>query len=137
GLRVNGAVVLRTDRPDLAAMRATRAVLAAGEPLILFPEGGISLTGRPATAQPGIISVAAAARVPIVPGAIRGASEPFPRSARVPRRGGVTVAFGTPLPPPPAADRPVRQRLANRLMVHIAALLDGVPQPSPPWGLEV
>src|SRR5215470_2674775 len=62
GLRVNGAVAVRTDRPDLTAMRAARAVLAAGESLILFPEGGISLTGRPTPAQPGIISVATAAR---------------------------------------------------------------------------
>ena len=137
GVRVNGAVVVRTDRPDLGAMRAARAVLAAGEPLILFPEGGISRTGRPTPGQPGIISVATAAQVPIVPVAIRGAFEAFPRSARLPQPGSVTIAFGRPLPPPPAADRTVRQRLANRLMAHIAALLDGAPQPSPPWGVEV
>lgn len=134
GLRVNGAVPVRTDRPDFSAMRAARAVLAAGEPLILFPEGGISLTGRPGAAQPGIISLAMAAAVPIVPVAIRGAFEAFPRAARLPRPRPVTVSFGTPLPTPPRGDRRVQQALADRLMVHIAALLDRQPQPSPPWG---
>lgn len=134
GLRINGAVPVRTDRPDLGAMRAARAVLAAGEPLILFPEGGISLTGRPGRAQPGIISLAMATRTPIVPVAIRGAHEAFPRAARLPRPGRVTVVFGTPLPAPESADRTVQQQLADRLMAHITALLDGTPQPSPPWG---
>jgi 1-acyl-sn-glycerol-3-phosphate acyltransferase len=113
-------------------MRTARAVLAAKEPLILFPEGGISRTGRPGRAQPGIIALAAAARVPIVPVAIRGAFEAFPRDRRVPRRGRVTVAFGAALPPPPI-DRRRQQALADRLMDHIRALLDGAPQPAPAW----
>jgi 1-acyl-sn-glycerol-3-phosphate acyltransferase len=132
GLRVNGAIPVRTGQADLGAMRAARAVLAAGEPLILFAEGGISRTGRPGRAQPGIIALAAAARVPIVPVAIRGAFEAFPRERRVPRRGRVTVAFGAALPPPPV-DRRRQQALADHLMAHIGALLDGAPQPAPAW----
>lgn len=135
GLRVNGAVTVRTDRPDVAAMRTARAVLAAGEPLVLFPEGGISRTGRPGKAQPGVISLAMAMQTPIVPVAIRGAFEAYPRAARLPRPGRITVAFGTPLPPPAAAARSEQQRLADRLMDHVTALLDGTPQPSSPWDL--
>ena len=130
GLRVNGAIPIRTDRPDLAAMRTARAVLAAGEALILFPEGAISRNGRPGVALPGIIALAAAADVPIVPVAIRGAFEAFPRWRRLPRRRPVTVAFGAPLPPP-RAGRHRHQQLADDLMGHITALLDGRPQPQP------
>jgi 1-acyl-sn-glycerol-3-phosphate acyltransferase len=133
GLRINGAVAVRTDRPDLTAMRVARAVLRAGEPLVLFPEGGISLTGRPQRAQPGIISLASATHVPIVPVAIRGAFEAFPRWRRLPHPGRITVVFGHPLPPPPKARGAVQQALADRLMDHITALLDGVPNPPPPW----
>jgi 1-acyl-sn-glycerol-3-phosphate acyltransferase len=134
GLRVNGAVSVRTGRPDLGAMRSARAVLAAGEPLILFPEGVISRTGRPGAAQPGIIALAGAAGVPIVPVAIRGAFEAFPRWRKLPRPRRVTVAFGAPLPPPPvAASRQHHRAFAHHLMEHIAALLDGVPQPSLAW----
>jgi 1-acyl-sn-glycerol-3-phosphate acyltransferase len=134
GVRVNGAVVVRTDRPDLAAMRAARAVLAAGEPLILFPRGHPA-HGAAGRRHPHHQHGDGGA-VPIVPVAIRGAFEAFPRSARLPQPGCVSVVFGTPLPPPPAADRTIRQRFANHLMAHIAALLDGAPQPSPPWGVE-
>jgi 1-acyl-sn-glycerol-3-phosphate acyltransferase len=134
GLRVNGAIPVRTDRLDLGAMRAARAVLAAGEPLILFPEGNISRSGRPGPAQPGVVTLAIAAQAPIVPVAIRGAFEAFPRWRRLPRPHRVTVVFGAPLPPPPPADRRRDQQLTDRLMEHLAALLDGAPQPSPPWG---
>jgi 1-acyl-sn-glycerol-3-phosphate acyltransferase len=137
GLRVNGAIPVRTGRPDLGAMRSARAVLAAGEALILFPEGGISRTGRPGPAQPGIIALAATAGAPIVPVAIRGAFEAFPRWRRLPRPRRITVAFGSPLPPPPlAACRRHHQVFADRLMEHIAALLDGRPQPSSGWPSE-
>lgn len=133
GLRVNGAVPISTGRPDAAAMRAARAVLAAGEPLIIFPEGGISRTGVPGAAQPGVISLAAACGVPVVPVAIRGAFAAFPRAARVPRPRPVTVVFGAPLPPPPKVDRPRQADLAARLMAHIAALLEGSPSPQATW----
>lgn len=126
GLRVNGAVPVRTDRADVRAFRTAAAVLAVGEPLVLFPEGRISLDGRPKNAQPGIITLAAMTSTPIVPVAIGGAFEAFPRWRRLPRPGRVTVVFGRPLRPPPRlADRTEQQRLAAVLMERIAALLDG------------
>jgi 1-acyl-sn-glycerol-3-phosphate acyltransferase len=134
GLRVNGAIPIRTGRPDARALRIAQAVLASGEPLILFPEGAISRTGRAQRAQPGVISLAAATRAPIVPVAVRGAFEAFPRSRRLPRPGRVTVTFGRPLPPPPVTDdRHERQAQADRLMAHIAALLDGREPAMSPW----
>jgi 1-acyl-sn-glycerol-3-phosphate acyltransferase len=133
GLRVNGAVAVRTDRPDLTAIRNARAVLAAGEPLILFPEGVISRSGQPQRGQPGIISLAAAMRVAIVPVAIRGAFEAFPRWARVPRPRPVTVVFGEAWPPPPLCDRRRQQQLVGQLMRYIGALLEGAVLPRPEW----
>lgn len=132
-LRFNGAVAVRTDGPDLGAFRLARAVLAASEPLILFPEGGISRSGRPGAGQPGLIALAAAAQVPILPAAIRGAFDVFPRHRRLPRPGRVSVAFAPLLPPPPARDRDTQRALAARLMVYIAALLDGVAGAEPAW----
>lgn len=133
GLRVNGALPIRTGRPDLGAMRKALAVLAAGEPLILFPEGAISRTGRPGRALPGIIALAAAAQSPIVPVAIRGAFQAFPRWQRLPRPGRVTVVFGPLLPPPVAANRAAQEQLAGRLTEHITALLDGLPPRHRAW----
>jgi len=133
-LRFNGAVPVRAGRPDPQAIRLAHAVLASGEPLIVFPEGQISRTGRPQRAHPGVVSLATAMQVPIVPVAIRGAFEAFPRWRRLPRPGRVTVAFGRPLPPPPGVtDRRAQQALADGLMAHIAAMLDGREPESSPW----
>jgi len=132
GLRCNGAVPLRGGATDAGAFRRARAVLSDGEPLVMFPEGGISRTGRPQRGQPGIIALAAAARAPIVPAAIRGGFEVFPRHRRLPRPGSVTVVFGAPLPPPVPNSRDAQRALAAALMRHIEALHDGTPAP-PPW----
>jgi 1-acyl-sn-glycerol-3-phosphate acyltransferase len=134
GLRVNGAVPVRSEGADLTAMRSMRALLASGEPLILFPEGGISRDGRPQRAQPGIISLASSTRTPIVPVAFRGAFEAFPRWQRLPRPGRVTVVFGAPLEPPPQlSGRDAQQELADCLMDHIGGLLDGRTSNPIPW----
>ena len=134
GLRVNGAIPIRTGQPDARALRLAHAVLAADEPLIVFPEGAISRTGRPLPAQPGIISLAARTGTPIVPVAVRGAFEAFPRWRRIPRPGRVTVVFGRPLPPPPPTDdRDARRAQAAGLMAHIAELLDGREPAAMPW----
>jgi 1-acyl-sn-glycerol-3-phosphate acyltransferase len=129
----HGAIPAYTDRPDPEAMRRARAVLAAGEPLVVTPEGRISRDGRPGRARPGIIALSASLRVPIVPAAIRGAFEAFPRHRRLPRPRPVSVVFAAPLPPPVAPDRITQRALADRLMVYIAALLDGATDPPRPW----
>ena len=109
-------------------------MLAGGEPLVVFPEGRISRTGRPQDAQPGILRIAAAAQAPILPVAIRGAFQAFPRWQRLPRPGRVTVVFGRPLPPPPGSSARGAQRAqADGLMAHITALLDGREPEAPPW----
>lgn len=134
GLRVNGAVPVRTTGPNKAAVRAAHAVLAADQPLIVFPEGRISTTGRPQRPQPGIIVLASATRTPILPVALRGAFEAFPRWSKFPRPRRVTVVFGEPLdPPPPVQRRAQQQEQADRLMGYIGALLDGDARPAAPW----
>lgn len=130
GCWLNRSVAVRTERPDVAGLRSAHRLLAQGEPLIVFPEGQISLDGRPQAGRPGVIRLAATAQVPIVPVALRGAFQVFPRWRRVPRPGRITVVFGRPLPPPPR--QLTRQRLVEytgRLMNHITALLDGSDQP--------
>jgi 1-acyl-sn-glycerol-3-phosphate acyltransferase len=125
GLRLNGAIPIRAGRPQSQAFRTAQTILARGEPLVMFPEGAISRTGRPQRAHPGVIHLAASTQTPIVPVAIRGAFDAFPRWQRLPSPGHVTVVFGRPLAPPPPPDRLTRRAYADGLMAHITALLDG------------
>ncbi len=133
GLRVNGAIPIHSGRPEPRTMRILQSILRGGEPLILFPEGVISRSGRPGRGQPGIVHLAAVTGTPIVPVAIRGAFEAFPRHRTVPRPGRITVAFGAPLAPPPVADRPGQKSQVSALMAHIARLLDGHGEEGSPW----
>lgn len=132
--RLVGPITLSSSGFDMAGSPTAHALLARGGPLIVFPEGGITRTGRPQMGRPGIIRLAAAARVPIVPVALRGADAALPLGRFAPRRRTVAAAFGAPLPPPPdGLGRDQEIGLANRLMEHITALFDGTPPPDG-WG---
>ncbi|CAL8896703.1 hypothetical protein KVA01_05900 [Kocuria varians] len=77
----------------------SKKLLAAGVPLLIFPEGTRSKTGKMAPFQVGAASLALAVQVPVVPVALIGAHEAMPRGANWPRRGRppVVVAVGAPL----------------------------------------
>lgn len=87
---------------DREALRRCVAVLEAGEPLVLYPEG--ERKSGP-TVQPlfdGAAYVSLRANVPIVPVGIGGSERVMPKGARFiyPRK--VHVIIGEPIPPPAA-----------------------------------
>jgi len=62
------AVDRRGGGPALKRMvRAARALLAAGRPVVIFPEGTRTAPGERRPYQPGVAAIAAAAGVPVVP----------------------------------------------------------------------
>ena len=88
------------DRRGEGANRGlSKKLLAAGVPLLIFPEGTRSKTGKMAPFQVGAASLALSTQVPVVPVALIGAHEAMPRGANWPRRGRppVVVAVGAPL----------------------------------------
>ena len=88
------------DRRGEGANRGlSKKLLAAGIPLLIFPEGTRSKTGKMAPFQIGAASLALSTQVPVVPVALIGAHEAMPRGANWPRRGRppVVVAVGAPL----------------------------------------
>jgi 1-acyl-sn-glycerol-3-phosphate acyltransferase len=89
---------------DREALRRCVAVLEAGEPLVLFPEG--ERKSGP-TVQPlfdGAVYVALRAGVPIVPVGIGGSERVMPKGARFiyPRK--VHAIVGRPIESPPPSD---------------------------------
>lgn len=100
-----GVIPIRDGAIELSAVRQLLATLSRGEIVGVFPEGQITRDGALLPAQPGVIAIAARARVPIVPVGVDGAFEAFPRDARLPRPHPVRVTFGTPVAIPTAVVR--------------------------------
>jgi 1-acyl-sn-glycerol-3-phosphate acyltransferase len=76
-----------------------RALLTRGVPLLVFPEGTRSRTGKMGQFKSGAAALAARADVPCVPVAIIGAGAAHPRGSRWPKFGRphVGVVFGSPV----------------------------------------
>ena len=89
-------IPIKRDSADRAALRRAEHLLRAGEPLVIFPEGRCSETGRLGKIQPGAALLAVRTGVPIVPVGIEHTNEMLPYGAAVPRpsRHSVTVTFG-------------------------------------------
>ena len=83
------------DRPASEA----RALLQRGVPLLVFPEGTRSRTGRIGTFKSGAAALANSESVPCVPVAIIGAAIAHPRGSKWPKPGRlpVGVVFGEPV----------------------------------------
>ncbi|AYY15517.1 1-acyl-sn-glycerol-3-phosphate acyltransferase [Actinobacteria bacterium YIM 96077] len=77
----------------------SKKLLARGVPLLIFPEGGRSATGKIRPFKPGAAALAIACDVPCVPIAIVGSYEAMPRGKNWPVRGRppVTVSIGAPM----------------------------------------
>lgn len=77
----------------------SRKLLAAGIPVLVFPEGTRSKDGRMRDFKVGAAALASSIKVPVLPVALIGAHEAMPRDTSWPRRGRppVVVAIGEPL----------------------------------------
>jgi long-chain acyl-CoA synthetase len=92
--------------PDVnlvSAMKAGAFGLAHGRILVLFPEGERSIDGLPKTFKKGAAILSAHLRVPIVPVALEGFAQAWPRGKRLRLTGDLRIVFGTPILPPERA----------------------------------
>jgi 1-acyl-sn-glycerol-3-phosphate acyltransferase len=127
-IRSLGAFAVRKGTADMTGLRAAEAALAAGDALLLFPEGGRMKDGRLHPPLPGLGLIAARTRAPIVPVYVSGTNRI--RSCMA-RRAKVRVTVGRPLPAelwfPPGetstlAGRALYQAISDRVMQEIAHL---------------
>lgn len=70
---------------DTAAIRATLALLAQGRAVLVFPEGTRSLDGSLGEFKRGVWLLLARAKCPVLPVAISGSIEAWPRGGVLPR----------------------------------------------------
>ncbi len=121
------AIPVRRGTVDTAALRRALDVLADGALLIVFPEGGISPSGRLRPFHRGAALLAARAGAPLVPVAITGTREALPLGRIVPRPRRVTVSIGEPIAVAGSSHDELARASAQAAAEIRAMLEDGAP----------
>ena len=97
-------IVVDPDGNLVPAMRAGAFGLRHGRILILYPEGERSIDGIPRTFKKGAAILSIHLQVPIVPVAIEGFHDAWPRGKRFQKFAPLKLQFGDPIYPPPEAE---------------------------------
>jgi 1-acyl-sn-glycerol-3-phosphate acyltransferase len=98
-IRSVGGFAIRREGIGAEGLKETLRRLRAGGIVLLFPEGTRSRDGELGPLKPGIAALAARTRVPVVPAALAGTFEAWPRARRFPRPHPIRVHFGPPISP--------------------------------------
>ena len=98
-----GAFPVHRGAADRGALEAAEAVLRAGQPLVLFPEGTRKEGATIGELHEGASFLAARTGAPIVPVGIAGTDRAMPRGAKVPRPRKVHLVIGPQVPAPVGA----------------------------------
>lgn len=102
-LRSVGVIPLKDDGGDAAAIREALDALRLGRVVLIYPEGSRSEDGAMMPFEAGVSLIVRRAKVPLIPAAIEGAFDSFPRGSSLPRPGRIAVRFGPPIAGPDAA----------------------------------
>ena len=127
-VRLYRGIQVRRGEFDRKVFREAESVLAAGRPLLIAPEGGRSHTPGMRRGKPGVAYIVDNADVPVLPVGIYGSTEEFLRQAAKFQNPPLRMLIGEPFQLPKISGRGrqrrvMRQRNADLIMAHIAALL--------------
>lgn len=124
------SIPVKRHSADRTMFRQCLEVLERGDTVGIFPEGTRTYDGKLNPAEPGLALLYAKTKAPIVPVALVGTYEMFPRKAKKLRRYPLQVIFGQPITFEPGAGREV---IGERVMQEIALLFtqNGIPMEPP------
>ncbi|MGA6985532.1 MAG: AMP-binding protein [Terriglobales bacterium] len=116
--------VVDPDANLVSAMRAGFFGLSQGHILILYPEGERTDDGSPRIFRKGAAILSIHAQAPIVPVAIEGFYEAWPRHKKFPKFTDLQLVFGKPIQPPPlsAASEAAYDELTSKLKTRVVAM---------------
>ena len=116
--------VLDPDANLVPAMRAGAFGLSQGRILVLYPEGERTNDGNPRVFRKGAAILSIHTQAPIVPIAIEGFYEAWPRHKKFPKFTDLQLVFGKPIQPPPAneASEAAYERLTSELKSRVVAM---------------
>jgi 1-acyl-sn-glycerol-3-phosphate acyltransferase len=108
-----GAIPIDREGAALSGIKESLKRLKQGDMLLLFPEGTRTNDGAIKAFRPGFTTLAVRSKSAILPVAIDGAFEAFPRSQKFPRPGRVRVYFGKPILPSEYANLDEKELIAE------------------------
>jgi long-chain acyl-CoA synthetase len=125
-------VVLDPDANLVPAMRAGAFGLRHGMALVLYPEGERSIDGKPRVFKKGAAILAIHLQVPIVPVAIEGFYDAWPRNQAFRGFAPLQMVFGEPILPPPEsqASEAAYEKLTADVKAKIVAMWNELQNPS-------
>lgn len=108
-----GAIPVRRGVADRDALKAAKALLDAGETMIVFPEGGRQTGAAVKELFDGAAWLAAKTGARVIPIGIAGTEDALPQGAKFLHRSTVAIVPGDPMAPPTGTDgkRANRQQL--------------------------
>ena len=120
-----GVIPLNREGTGLAGIKEALRRLKRGELVVVFPEGTRTRDGEVAPFRPGFTALAARSGAAILPAAIEGAFQVWPRWKKLPGLGRIRVHYGEPIPAAEVAGRSDRELLAEverRVREHVGQL---------------
>ena len=107
------AIPIDREGGGIRGLKETLKRLKHDQMVLIFPEGTRSQDGNIAPLKPGFLVLARRGRVPLLPVALDGAFEAWPRKALLPRPSVVRVCIGEPISTESAATMNDEQLLAE------------------------
>lgn len=108
------AIPIEREGVGIAGLKEMLRRLKRGEAVVLFPEGTRTHDGEVRPLRPGFYAVARRAGVPVLPVAMDGAFDVWPRSRALPSlTGQIVVQFGPPIEPGEVARRSEAELVAE------------------------
>jgi 1-acyl-sn-glycerol-3-phosphate acyltransferase len=115
-----GGFAVHRGMPDREALRTCETAIAAGEPVVIYPEGERKSGSTIQPLRDGAAFVACRTGVPIVPVGIGGSEWAMPKGSRFFHPVRVAIVIGKPLVPPARAEG---SRVPRRVVSEMTAEL--------------
>jgi 1-acyl-sn-glycerol-3-phosphate acyltransferase len=98
-IRYYDAIPIDREATGIGGLKETLRRLRRGEMVLIFPEGTRTPDGSLLPLLPGVYAVAHRSRSWLLPVAVAGGFEAWPRHRHLPRPAPIAIQFGAPIPP--------------------------------------